>query len=214
MTTANGRTSYSDSSTGGQSCRVVGIKETAEYSRNAPTGINPDAVLASIYCDGAFIGNRWIDPDDHVDLDALARTIAERWEATVPPPVSTIRTAPPQRAITGLPTHLWMTGYRGEPITTTLDALGHPVTVRLTPGPVTWHFGDGTSLQGDFGAPTPSTVTHTYVHRAATTTITATYELQAGYRLDGGPWQPLDPIPVTTTHTMPVHEIQATITDQ
>jgi hypothetical protein len=183
-----------------------------------------DAILVSVFCDGSFIGNRWVSPADVVDVDAEARRVVDQWVATVPVPDVTIGSAPPGTTITGFETWFWAQGYRGEPITEQLDAFGHPVEVRIEAAEVRWDFGDGRdATSAGFGDayPARSDVTHVYEMRStsddapdAAYDLTVTFHLVPRYRVDGGPWQQLDPIPVQTTEPLVVREIQAVITHQ
>lgn len=176
--------------------------------------MSQQALYVSVYCDGVFVGNRWVEPGV-VDIGAAARAEAQRWVDTVPVPTPTIVTAPPTEAITGLPTWFWTTGYTGEPITASLSALGHPVEVRMVAGTATWDFGDGTSTAGTLGRAGTATVSHTFTTRSTVDDpggahrLQVRLDLQPSYRVDGGPWQALDPITVEAARDLIVREIQA-----
>lgn len=198
-----------------QNCISMRQKATAaQIPHLLPDGYSQDALYVSVFCDGVFVGNEWIEPGV-VDVGAAARAEAQRWVDTVPVPTPTIVTAPPTEAITGLPTWFWTSGYTGEPITASLSALGHPVEVRMTAGTATWHFGDGTTSTGTLGQADTATVSHTYTTRSTADDpdgahrLQVTLDLHPAYRVDGGPWQDLDPITVDATRDLVVREIQA-----
>lgn len=224
VTVIGGTTRFTSAGSSEEGCRAEFQKGTAtDLARYAPDGVDPGAVLVSVYCGGRFVGNRWVEPSNVVDVDAEARRVAEHWAATVPAPHLTIATAPPAEAVTGLASWFWTEGYRGGAVTDTLDAFGYPVEVRMQPGPVTWDFGDGTTQQGGFGSPYPqvSDIQHVYQHRSTSSgapdapfTVAVRLDLQPAFRVAGGPWEPLDPITVGNQRPLVVREIQAVITDQ
>ena len=189
-----------------------------------PASVPADAVLVSAYCDGAFVGNRWVSPAAVVDVDAEARRQVEAWVATVPVPRVSIGSAPPATTITGFETWFWVEGYAGEPITERLDAFGHPVEVRIEAAEVRWDFGDGGgATTAGFGSAYPerSEVAHVYQHRStsdaapdAAYDLAVTFDLIPRYRVDDGPWERLDAIPVRAARPLVVREIQAVITHQ
>jgi hypothetical protein len=226
IATVGGVDRVSGGGTGGSDCYALPATSKGNairHSNHAPHDLSPDAQLVSVYCGGRFVGNRWVEPSNIVDVDAEARRVAQHWAATVPAPDVTIATAPPARTVTGLATWFWADGYRGQPLAETLDAFGYPVEVRMDPSPVTWDFGDGATAQGGFGRPypQPSDIQHTFQHRSTSNadpdgafTVALRFELTPTYRVDHGPWQTLDPITVTDQRPLTVREIQAVITDQ
>jgi hypothetical protein len=176
-----------------------------------------------LICGGAFVRNVWVGEGNTVDVDVEARRVAEAWVGTVPVPEVAVGTAPPHRTITGFPTWFWVEGYRGAPVTDRLDAFGYPVDVRMLPSDVTWAFGDGTTSTGDFGRayPAASSVEHVYEDRSTSDEapdgaydLAVRFALRPSYRVDGGPWQDLDAIPVEHAQALVVREIQAVITAQ
>jgi hypothetical protein len=179
--------------------------------------------VASLICGGEFVRNVWVGEGNTLDVDAEARRVAEAWVGTVPVPEVSVGTAPPGRSITGFATWFWVRGYAGEPVADRLDAFGYPVEVRMLPGDVTWDFGDGRTSSGGFGVayPQESGVQHAYEVRSTSDAepdgayeLGIRFELQPSYRVDGGPWQDLDPIPVEHAQPIVVREIQAVITHQ
>ncbi|OWY58708.1 hypothetical protein B7486_78520, partial [cyanobacterium TDX16] len=162
VTTAGGVSTYTDETTGGSTCTST-PKDAVKSAKLRPDGVDADAVLVSVYCDGSFVGNRWVSPSDVVDVDAEARRVVEQWVATVPVPEVTLGSAPPGTTITGFETWFWVEGYGGEPIVEQLDAFGHPVEVRIEATEVRWDFGDGRdAASAGFGDayPARSDVTH------------------------------------------------------
>lgn len=179
--------------------------------------------MGSLYCGGQFVSKIWVGEGNVLDVDAEARRVAERWVGTVPVPDVSVGTAPPDRAITGLPTWFWVRGYAGAPVTDRLDAFGYPVDVRMLASDVTWDFGDGSGTTAGYGDayPAESSVQHGYEVRSTSAehpdgayTVGITFQLRPSYRVDGGPWQDLDPIPVGHARPLVVREIQAVITHQ
>lgn len=228
LTNAGGRSKYTSDSgpeAGRSDCRGVPSEGTAADYPFAPPGIDPGAILVAVHCGGRYLGNRWVSPTDVVDVDAEARRLVERWVATVPVPAVQIGSAPPGPTYTGLETWFWVEGYRGEAITEQLDAFGHPVEVRIEPAEVRWSFGDGDAAAspGAFGEayPARSSVTHVYEVRSTSEAapdgahdVRVDFDLLPRFRVDGGPWEQLDPISAGATAPLVVREIQAVITDQ
>ena len=111
--------------------------------------------------------------------------------------------SPDGRGLTGLESWFWVSGYSG-PVRDVVDELGLRVEVEAVPAAVRWDFGDGSPVQpGTLGsaAPTRSDVVHTYERRSRATPmgIRASVRLDVRYRVDGEPWQALDPVFRTAT---------------
>ncbi|MBK5224796.1 MAG: hypothetical protein JJE52_18360 [Acidimicrobiia bacterium] len=167
-----------------------------------------------IYCGGAREGATWIDPEDVVDYDEIARTGAAEYVRDVLGPGLAISTNPASYGLVGMPTWNWVDGWDGQPIAVpTISAFGDSVDITLRFQQARWDFGDGTPTQsGDLGRvyPVESTVQHNYTVRSTsraepdgTYTVAATATISATYRLNGGPEIAVDP-PLTTTATAPV----------
>ena len=80
---------------------------------------------------------------------------------------------------------------------------------------MSWDFGDGTTARGlglGNAPPHRSTVAHTFEVRARPAfTVRALVMLSVRWRLNGGPWQPLDPVIRTATRVYPVVESRAAL---
>jgi hypothetical protein len=172
-----------------------------------------------VSCDGQAVGTRWVGPADALAAVAARATelaaVAERVLREVPVGDVTIGHRPEARALTGVPTFVWVTGYDGRPITRTVRELGATVEVRISLQQVVWDFGDGTpSLVAGLGEPWPrrSTVRHTYgtsTPRGRPATVSAHLAFFAEYRVDAGTWQALAPIARSATTALDVDEVQA-----
>lgn len=176
----------------------------------------PGASAYWLFCGDALVQGLWLLPEDVVDVDALAASTAERHVETILAPALALDTNPPAGAVTGLPTHLWVSGWDGAPIDVPpVEALGQRVDVRLWLDRVEWTTGDGTTVTADLGRvwPEPSTVTHTYtdVPAGGATTVAARVVIGAEYRYGGGAPIPLAPLVVERSLDLPVRQIQAVI---
>ena len=180
----------------------------------------PEAIPYRIYCGAAFVRDIWVAPADIVDYDQIARNEAERYVREILAPGLQLHHAPSTYAVTGAPSHHWITGWNGAPITIPpINPYGDQLDITLTLATVTWDHGDNTGpTPGDLGVPAPSSVQHTYTHRSTTTdpngtyTVTAATTIAITYTLNGGPPTTVTP-PLTTTLTAPivVRELQAVL---
>lgn len=172
----------------------------------------PDAYLGLLTCNGVGVRLQWVADGDVVALDVIARRRVEEFVAHVPVPELTLHTNP-EPGLVGLESWFWATGYDGEPIEATVDALGFTVEVRIDPTPVRWTFGDGGTQEGGLGEPYParSTIRHGFTHHG-TRPVTASFDWQPSYRIEGTQWVELPTIPVRATTTYRVREAQAVIT--
>ena len=82
-----------------------------------------------------------------------------------------------------------------------------------------WTFGDGTSLTTtSLGEPYPaeSDIQHVYEQSSlaagGTYTVTVQATFSARYRVNGGPWQSLEPISRSFTTDYPVQQLQSVLT--
>ena len=198
---------------------VVQVRsEIATVERFGPPP-TPDSVPYEIYCGGAFVRTIWITPADIVDYDDIARGEADRYLETVLGPGLDLHHAPNTYAVTGAPSHHWITGWNGAPIAVPpINPFGDQLDITLTLESITWDFGDGTANPGDLGTPAPSTVQHTYTHRSTETDPNGTYDVAATvtigvtYTINGGAPITVTP-PLTTDLTAPVivRELQAVL---
>jgi hypothetical protein len=143
------------------------------------------------------------------------RAIAEELVRDLPYPPARIGISPDTRGLTGLESWFWVAGYAG-PLRDAVDEFGMHVEVEATPASVRWEFGDGSPpVAGTLGtaAPARSDVVHVYEHRRsrAPATVRATVRLDARFRVNGGPWQGLDPVFRTATRGYPVAESRAAL---
>jgi len=187
---------------------------SAPYGSSAGPKPDPDAQFALLMCNGALWSYVWIAPDDVVDLDALARTEAQRYVDEVLVPVVEIGVNPDARGLVGLRSWFWIEGFDGTVEAPPISAFGMTIDVRMAMEGVTWDFGDGTVEQGDLGRPYPeeSTVQHAH-RRQGTYTISATIGLAPEYRVNGGPWLTLPALGATASTDHVVEQRQAVITD-
>ena len=172
-----------------------------------------------VICDDQPVGTRWVGPADPLAALAARATelaaLAERALHEIPLGGVSIGHRPEARALTGVPTYVWVTGYDGRPVTRTVRDLGATVDVRITLQQVIWDFGDGTpTLAAGLGEPWPrrSPVRHTYgtsTPHGHPATITANLSFFAEYRVDGGAWQALAPITRPAATLLEVDEVQA-----
>lgn len=211
-----------NSSTGGLECtfRVEEIPTSAEALDELGPAPTTDSIPYRIFCGSALWGATWVTPADIVDSDAIARAEADRYVQTVLAPALAIRHSPAGYAVTGAPSHHWIDGWSGQPITIgPINPFGRALTITLTLRDVTWDFGDNTPVRaGDLGSPVPSTVQHAYTHRSTTTdpdgtyTTVATITIDASYSVDGGsPITVTPPLTVAPTSTVVVRELQAVL---
>jgi hypothetical protein len=95
------------------------------------------------------------------------------------------------------------------------------VEVEITPTDYRWSFGDGTALEtASLGQPYPqeSDIRHTYEQSSlrvgGSFAVTVQITFSARYRVDGGPWEPLEPITRAFTAAYPVQQLQSILTGQ
>lgn len=198
--------------------RAVEIPTSAEALDELGPAPTDDSIPYRIFCGSALWAATWITPADIIDYDTIARTEADRYLHTVLAPRLSIHHTPTTYAVVGAPSHHWIHGWDGQPLTIgPLNPYGQPLTIVLTLRDVTWNFGDTTpTTTADLGTTTP--ITHTYTTRSTTTdphgtyTTTATITIDATYTLDNTPPTTITP-PLTTTPTTTViaRELQAVL---
>ena len=174
---------------------------------------HPEAQIALLLCNGDPVRPIWVSPEDIVDLDAAARSEAQRYIEEVLVPAVRIGVNPAARGLVGLDSWFWIDGFDGSVTAPPISAFGLTIDVRMSSGTVSWDFGDGTVEPGDLGRPYPeeSTVRHIHQHDGSFA-ITATIDLVPEYRVDGGPWLTLPNLEAVATTTHPVEERQAVVT--
>jgi len=168
-----------------------------------------------VYCDGAYVTSVWLLPSAFggVDLGALVEWIVRH----LPYPPAGIGVSPEGRGLTGLESWFWVTGYSGAPIRDAVTGFGFRVEVEAVPQEVRWSFGDGTPefVTPGLGEAPParSGVTHVFEARHDGTgyEIRAVIRLGVRWRLNGGPWQAVDPVTRLAARAYPVREVRAAL---
>lgn len=187
---------------------------TGDY-REVPMTVprpGPEYSVYQVFCDTTYVGAVWLRPQQ---FGVNAFDIAERLVRDLPYPPATVGTNPQTRGLTGLETWFWVAGYTGAPLADTVMQFGLRVDVEAVPASVSWDYGDGTTARGlGLGSAPPhrSTVAHTFEVRGRPAfTVRALVMLSVRWRLNGGPWQALDPVVRTATRAYPVVESRAAL---
>ena len=186
----------------------------APYGTSPGPKPHPDARFALLLCDGSIVRAIWVAPDDVVDLDAAARTEAERYLRDVLTPVVTIGVNPAAKGLVGLRSWFWVEGFSGTVTAPPISAFGLTIDVRMSSGSVTWDFGDGTVEPGDLGRAYPEESTVQHAHQdSGRYTITAAIDLVPEYRVNGGAWIALPNLSTSASTVHAVEQRQPVITD-
>jgi hypothetical protein len=156
-----------------------------------------------------------IVPGVTVDPTSVAAALLDH----VPVPNVTLGVNP-DVGLVAVPSWFWVEGYDGSPITAS-DTLGATtVEVEIAPTGYRWDFGDGTELTTtSLGQPYPaeSDVRHIYEQSSLSAggafSLTLEITFSARYRVNGGPWVPLDSIARSFTAAYPVQQLQSILTD-
>jgi len=229
---SSGDSSSSDGvgGSGGWSCSAdvmnIGVGMREWFEREAP--LHPGQAPWIVRCDNGFFGVVWLSTDvgpadiqivvvrgDAVDPAAMAAALLDH----VPVPDITIGVNP-ATGLVAVPSWFWIEGYDGSPIVASDTLGGVTVEVEITPTGYRWYFGDGAALETtSLGQPypQPSDIRHTYEQSSSVGgSFAATVEIafSARYRVDGGAWQPLDPITRSFTAAYPVQQLQSILTGQ
>jgi hypothetical protein len=182
-----------------------------------PPRPGPGYVAYHVYCGATYVTSVWLPPDAFGAAAPVVdpRAVAEELVRDLPYPAATIGISPDARGLTGLESWFWVVGYSST-LRDAVDGFGLRVEVEATPASVRWDFGDGTTaVTGTLGraAPARSDVVHTYDERRRRTApgVRATVRLDTRYRVDGGPWEALDPVFRTATRGYPVAESRAAL---
>jgi len=225
--------SSSGSTTGGSgwSCTAdvmnIGHATREWFEQEAP--LHPGELPWIVRCDNGYFAIVWLPVDTQpgdieivvVQGDSLdPATVAAELLDHVPVPNIVIGVNP-ATGLVAVPSWFWIEGYDGAPIVAS-DTLGDvTVEVEITPTGYRWSFGDGATLATtSLGQPYPqeSDIRHTYeqsslrVGGAFAVTVEITFS--ARYRVNGGPWEPLDPITRAFTAAYPVQQLQSILTGQ
>ncbi len=216
---------------GGWSCSTevmnIGVGMREWFEREAP--LHPGEAPWIVRCDNGFFGVVWLPIDvepadieivvvqgDAVDPASMAAALLDH----VPVPDIVIGVNP-TTGLVAVPSWFWIEGYDGSPIVAsdTLDDV--TVEVEITPTSYRWSFGDGATLETTSlgrSYPQESDIRHTYEQSSLSVggsfAVTVEITFSARYRVDGGAWQPLDPITRSFTGAYPVQQLQSILTDE
>jgi hypothetical protein len=187
---------------------------------------NPDSMPWFVRCDNGYAGIVWV-PNDAGDEPTVVVTdgspgvdpavFAASLVDLIPLPPISIRVNP-DVGLVAMQSWFWVEGYDGTPLRASRSLGPVTVEVELIPESYRWRFGDGSSLEtSSLGRPYPeqSDVSHTY--ESSSLTAGGAYEvvveitLDARYRVNGGPWLPLDPIVRLFSSDYPVRQLQAVL---
>jgi hypothetical protein len=160
-----------------------------------------------VYCGSTYLATVWAIPQ--AAAAAIGAQVARELLARVEFPPAHVA-ANPQRGLTGLPSWFWIDGTDGAPITLSRTEFGISVDLEVRLVGVTWDFGDGTHVDAGLGRafPVQSDVTHTFETRGRRT-VRAAFRFTARYRVDGGGFTDLGPVPRRITQTYDVVEIRS-----
>lgn len=214
---------------GGWSCTAdvmnIGNATREWFEQEAP--LHPGELPWIVRCDNGYFAIVWLPIDtapadieivvvqgDSVDPASVAAELLDH----VPVPGIVIGVNP-TTGLVAVPSWFWIEGYDGAPIIAS-DTLGDvTVEVEITPTGYRWSFGDGatlgtTSLGQSY--PQESDIRHTYEQSSLSVggsfAVTVEITFSARYRVNGGPWQPLEPITRSFTAAYPVQQLQSILT--
>jgi hypothetical protein len=215
---------------GGPVCWVdvmnIGNATREWFEQESP--LHPGELPFLLYCDDQFLGIVWLPvgiepadveiiivPGDVVDPTSVAADLLDH----IPVPNVALGVNP-DVGLVAVASWFWVEGYDGSPITAS-DTLGATtVEVEIAPTGYRWDFGDGTELTTtSLGQPYPaeSDVRHIYEQSSLSAggafSLTLEITFSARYRVNGGPWVPLDPIARSFTAAYPVQQLQSILTD-
>lgn len=192
----------------------IGFGSSRIYAEHAAAG----ETSFMLYCDGELVGLVWrkINPEPRrAPLTPIE--IAERLRREIPLPAGSVRMNP-DLGLVGTESWFWIEGYRGEPLTTSTDALGVPVTVEARPTTYQWSFGDGTTLETTAPGtayPERSEVRHVFEQSSSSMPGGYPVEVRFGfavrYSTIGGDWVDLPAITRTASARYQVRESQAVL---
>lgn len=218
-------------STGSQrSCKAdamnIGNSLSAWFQKEAP--LHPGAAPWTVLCSDGFFAVVWIPSDaassGNVSVVVTAGgavdpvSVAMELLNHLPIPDIAIQ-ANPSTGLVALPSWFWADGYDGAAIASS-DALGSvSVDVEVKPLTYRWSWGDGSTLETvSLGQPypAPSDIEHVYEQSSLAAggayRVAVEVTFSAKYRVNGGGWQPLDPISRSFTTDYPVQQLQSVLT--
>lgn len=192
----------------------IGFGSSRIYAEHASAG----ETSFMLYCDGQLVGLVWRKINPQPRRAALTPIeLAERLRREIPLPAGSVRMNP-DLGLVGTESWFWIEGYRGEPLTTSTDALGVPVTVEARPTTYRWSFGDGTTLETTTPGtayPERSGVRHVFEKSSSSMPGGYPVEVRFGfavrYSINGRAWVDLPPITRTASARYQVRESQAVL---
>lgn len=216
---------------GGWSCSAypmsIGNATREWFEEESP--LHPGELPWIVWCNDEFMGIVWIPADveesdinivvvagDSVDPASVAAELRDH----VPVPDVGVGVNP-ATGMVAMPSWFWVEGYDGAPIRTSRTLGDTTVEVKITPTGYRWSFGDGATREtNSLGQPYPqvSDIRHTYQQSSLTVggafRVAVEITFSVRYRVDGGPWQPLDPITRSFATAYPVQQLQSILTGQ
>jgi hypothetical protein len=214
---------------GGWSCTShpmsIGNAMLEWFEQEAP--LHPGEAPWIVWCNDEFIGIVWlpitVEPPDiqiivvpAVSIDPVSIAAELRDGVLVPDITVGVN---PDVGLVAMPAWFWIEGYDGSQITTSETLGGTTVEVEITPTNYAWSFGDGATMNTlSLGRPYPqaSDIRHTYEQSSLSAggafSVTVEISFSVRYRVDGGAWQPLDPISRSFTAAYPVQQLQSVLT--
>lgn len=226
---SSGDSGSSSSGGGGWSCTadVMNIGNASREWFERESELHPDQAPWVVQCDNGFMSIVWLPLDveasevtvvvvegDPVDPATVAAELLDH----IPVPAITVGVNP-EVGLVALPSWFWVEGYDGLPITASDTLGGTTVEVEIMPTGYRWTFGDGASLEStSLGQryPAESDIRHTYEQSSLSVggafPVSVEITFSARYRVDGGPWEPLDPITRSFTTAYPVQQLQSILT--
>jgi len=232
--TSPGSSSDSSSSSatggsGGWSCTadVMNIGSATREWFERESLLHPGDAPWVVRCENGFYGIVWLPVDTQAgDIDIVVvqgdsvdpATVAAELLDHVPVPDIAIGVNP-ATGLVAVPAWFWVEGYDGAPIAASDTLDGVTVEVEVTPTGYRWSFGDGATLETtSLGQPYPqeSDIRHTYEQSSlgvgGSFAVRVEITFAARYRVNGGFWQPLEPITRAFTAAYPVQQLQSVLT--
>ena len=191
------------------------------------SALHPGEAPWIVWCNDEFIGIVWLPiaiepPDIQIivvpgsSVDPVSIAAELRDQVLVPDITVGVN---PDVGLVAMPAWFWIEGYDGSPISTSETLGGTTVEVEITPTSYRWSFGDGAAMNTlSLGRPYPqaSDIRHTYEQSSLSAdgafAVTVEISFSVRYRVDGGAWQPLDPISRSFTASYPVQQLQSVLT--
>lgn len=216
---------------GGWSCTadVMNIGNASREWFERESALHPGEAPWVVRCDNGYFAIVWLPIDtEPTDIEIVVvqgdsvdpATVAAELLDHVPVPNIVIGVNP-TTGLVAMASWFWIEGYDGLPIVAS-DTLGDvTVEVEITPTGYRWNFGDGATLDTTSlgqAYPQESDIRHTYEQSSLSVggsfAVTVEITFSARYRVNGGSWQPLQPITRAFTAAYPVQQLQSILTGQ